>query len=501
MIKSLQNTKMATDGQSAAAGQAISDQSGLFPTHQVVYISKDSAREGGYNVFSVKEDLKDTEKPYDLVKSKVQHLPESVLSEFLLADGPADYLRDAPDRKIHVVVSTGSGTGLASKFYDLVLKPLLGHVGLSERKQSSTSPEDGGSPYTLLVTRDAQSIQRFARDLNISAKGSRLQHTVVLLSGDGGAIELLNGKAPGDHVDEDAPPEAELLPLVAMLPLGTGNGLFHSVHKPLYAVKAGEEDGPSSLVLGLRTLLRGRPRPLPSFKVDFSAGSRTIVYKEASSASPSDINEGETIKEESDAVTQLYGAIVASYGFHSQLVWESDTPAYRRHGSERFKMVAAELLKENHAYSASVELTTAAEGRTSTIGRERHAYILSTPLSDLEKTFTISPASKPLDGVLRLVHFGPVSPEKTMEIMMAAYNGGSHVGMQWESDDDGEKTQEQVGYEAVRQVRVTTREDDARWRKVCIDGTIVEIPRGGSMTVTMEDKPHLRLLVHPSIVE
>ncbi|KAI4603250.1 hypothetical protein KJ359_006043 [Pestalotiopsis sp. 9143b] len=487
---------MGSDGQSAAAGQTIPDQSGHFPTHQVVYVGKDSASNGAYNVFSVREDLKDTEKPYDLVKSKVQHVPESVLSEFLLPDGPADHLRDAPDRKIHVVVSTGSGTGLASKFYDFVLRPLLGHVGLSERQQSKTSPEDGGSPYTLLVTKDAQSIQRFARDLNISAKGSRLQHTVVLLSGDGGAIELLNGKAPGDHVDEDAA-AAELLPLVAMLPLGTGNGLFHSVHKPLYAAKAGEGDGPSSLVLGLRTLLRGRPQPLPSFKVDFSAGSRTIVYKESSpSSAASDTDGGETVKEESDAVTQLYGAIVASYGFHSQLVWESDTPAYRRHGSERFKMVAAELLKENHAYRASVELITA-EGPASMIGRERHAYILSTPLSDLEKTFTISPASRPLDGVLRLVHFGPVSPEKTMEIMMAAYNGGSHVGMQWKSDDG--ETQEQVGYEAVRQVRVTTREDDARWRKVCIDGTIVEIPRGGSMTVTMEDKPHLRLLVHPSI--
>ncbi|KAK6194231.1 hypothetical protein LQW54_011654 [Pestalotiopsis sp. IQ-011] len=497
---------MATDGQSAAAGQTIPDQSGHFPTHQVVYISKDSAQDGGYNVFSVKEDLNDTEKPYDLVKSKVQHVPESVFSEFLLPDGPADHLRDAPDRKIHVVVSTGSGTGLASKFYDSVLRPLLGHVGLSERQQSKTSPEDGGSPYTLLVTKDAQSIQRFARDLNISAKGSRLQHTVVLLSGDGGAIELLNGKAPGDHVDEGADataasPAAELLPLVAMLPLGTGNGLFHSVHKPLYATKAGEDDGPSSLVLGLRTLLRGRPRALPSFKVDFSAGSRTIVYKESSSSSApsSDTDGGETVKEESDAVTQLYGAIVASYGFHSQLVWESDTPAYRRHGSERFKMVAAELLKENHAYRASVELTPANSTTPTSIGRERHAYILSTPLSDLEKTFTISPASRPLDGVLRLVHFGPVSPERTMEIMMAAYNGGSHVGMQWQSDDGGKKTQEQVGYEAVRQVRVTTREDDARWRKVCIDGTIVEIPRGGSMTVNMEDRPHLRLLVHPSI--
>ncbi|KAF7535521.1 hypothetical protein G7054_g5288 [Neopestalotiopsis clavispora] len=525
---------MATDGQStASAGQtaAPEDKTSPFSTHEIVYIGKqDSASGPLYNVFSVTEDLNDQQKPYHLLKSQVEHVPQSLLTEFLLDGPPPDYLHDAADRKVHVVVSTGSGTGLALKFYNLVLQPLLQELGLLERQSLANSGKAGSTPYSLLVTQDAQSIQRFARDLNISAKASSddessssslLQHTVILLSGDGGTIELLNGKAPGDdhdNTDDDqltsspshAAAAAASLPLVAMLPLGTGNGLFHSVHKPLYA-KAGEQ-GPSSLVLGLRTLLRGESRPLPSFRVDFSAGSRTIVYKASGAVAGTDEGaasvtttaqekEGEEvgeIKEQSDSVSHLYGAIVASYGFHSQLVWESDTPEYRKHGSQRFRMVAAELLKENHAYSASVELTSADGTTRTSIDREKHAYILSTPLSDLEKTFTISPASEPLDGVLRLVHFAPTSPEKTMEIMMAAYNNGSHVGMTWEADDG--QTEQRVGYDAVHQVKVTTREEDPRWRKVCIDGTIVEIPQGGTMTVTKEDKPHLRLLVHPSIL-
>jgi hypothetical protein len=64
--------------------------------------------------------------------------------------------------------------------------------------------------------------------------------------------------------------------------------------------------------------------------------------------------------------------------------------------------------------------------------------------------------------------------------------------MEWNTDDG--KT-EQVGYNEIKQVKITTFEEDPRWRKVCIDGTIVEIPKGGSMTVSTEEKPHLQVLV------
>lgn len=205
----------------------------------------------------------------------------------------------------------------------------------------------------------------------------------------------------------------------------------------------------------------------------------------------------EEVESHADAVSHLYGAIVASYGFHSQLVWESDTPEYRKHGAKRFGMVAQQLLKESHAYNAIVELSGKDGSNVQKLDQDRHAYILATMVSNLEKTFTISPASKPLDGKLRLVHFGAVSGEKTMEIMTQAYNDGKHIGMKWTTEDGKE---EGVGYEETSVVKITTLEEDARWRKVCIDGTIVELPQGGSMTIRTEDRPHLRVVVDKSLV-
>jgi len=110
-------------------------------------------------------------------------------------------------------------------------------------------------------------------------------------------------------------------------------------------------------------------------------------------------------------------------------------------------------------------------------------YVLVTLVSNLEKTFAISPASEPLDGVLRLVQFGGATGAKTMEIMTRAYSGGTHVEM------------EEVGYHAVEEVRITTEEVDARWRKVCVDGTIVELPKGGTMVVERSTAPRLQVLV------
>jgi diacylglycerol kinase family enzyme len=480
---------MTIQDQFTNAGQAPSGQEQVpFQVDEVVYVKRDRASGNGYNVFSIKEDPKNQAEPFLLASYRAQDLPEPLLEEFLLPDIP-DYLRGASDRKVHVVVSTGSGTGLALRFFQLVLQPLFEQLGLSKSEPTDNEPH---SSYTLIITQDAQSIKRFARDLTISAKGddgSSLQHTVILLSGDGGTIELLNGKAPGDDaLATDVP-----LPIIAALPLGTGNGLFHSLHRPLYVTSGAQ--APSPTILGLRTLLRGQPKPLPSFRVDFTAGSRTITYVSPQDTGPSTASTGD-VKEQSDTVSHLYGAIVASYGFHSQLVWESDTPEYRKHGSKRFQMVAAELLKENHEYNATVEVTSADGVKQSLIERRKHAYILATPVSNLEKTFTISPASKPLDGILRIVHFGPVPAQKVMDIMMQAYNNGSHIGMKWEAEDG---KAEQVGYEAIQQVKVTSNEEDPRWRKVCIDGTIVELPRGGSMTVSIQTRPHLLVLVHPSI--
>lgn len=448
-----------------------------------------------YDTLSLKEETSDDGSlSFRLSHQSANDVPKSLLDRFLVKVAP-EHLRASDTRKVHLVVSTHSGTGLALGFYTSVLQPLLKDFGLSAAVLGGD--DDGKSSLlNLVTTRDAQSIQEFAANLSPG-----VEHTLVLLSGDGGIVESLNGKATLDDDHDGGKSRPRPLPLIAMLPLGTGNALFNSLHKGVYAAYSGSSSvepaaAPSPLVLGLRTLLRGRRAPLPSFRVDFSPGSRQISYQDAEGAPGA-------VEGQLRPVTHLYGAIVASYGFHAQLVWESDTPEYRKHGAKRFGMVAAELLKESHAYDARVDrniLLPLSSSVQQPIERQRHAYVLATLVSNLERTFTISPASRPVDGALRLVHFGPVGGERTMEIMTQAYNDGQHVGMTWTTGGEGEEKQEGVGYEQVDEVKVETREEVARWRKVCVDGTIVELPPGGSMTVRTESAPHLDILVDPSVV-
>lgn len=246
--------------------------------------------------------------------------------------------------------------------------------------------------------------------------------------------------------------------------MGTGNALFHSIYRR----------SPPSQALGLRSLLHGTAKPLPTFKANFSPGAR-ILRNEGQDTVPL------------GSKNALYGAVVASYGFHATLVADSDTVEYRKHGSARFQMIAKDLLfpekvgeeePSPHAYKAKITLLkdTGDETRANLekevpLERSEHGYILLSLVSNLEETFTISPESAPLDGKLRICHFGALSGEKTMEIMTKAYDNGNHVAMP------------EVGYEAVRGIRIDFEEEDERWRRVCIDGVIVRVEKGGWMEV------------------
>ncbi|KAM0277133.1 hypothetical protein ACHAQH_006027 [Verticillium albo-atrum] len=395
-----------------------------------------------YMVYQLQEDASNTETPYRLCTFVADALPQELLDQHLIS-WPRHLHSDSD---IHVVVSTGSGLGMASKFWDLVLQPILKF--LIARGTSNTREPHGGS-YNLLITKTANCVKDFAKTRWSARESSSKNETIILLSGDGGIVDLLNGTTSSS-------PTPGPRPSLALIPLGTANALFHSLHKPLYS----PPNPPSPLVLALRTLVKGTPAPLPSFLASFPDGA-TLV------------------SEPRDPISHLHGAIVASYGFHAQLVWESDTPAYRAHGAARFGMVAADLLAESHAYRAEVDGAVSPDAGW--------GYILATLVSNLERTFTISPASEPLGRRLRVVRFGAVGGERTMDIMKGAYDEGKHVGM------------EGVGYEEVEGLKVTIREEDARWRKVCVDGTIVELPEGESFEVKSVEGALFDVFVDPLV--
>ncbi|KAM3445573.1 hypothetical protein NHJ13734_000274 [Beauveria thailandica] len=393
---------------------------------------------------------------------------------------------------VDYVLSTKAGAGRAVLFWETALRPLL-RVAAQAFAQEDTEPD------RVVVTDSDDSVREYARE----KRPAGVPRTIVLLSGDGGVVDLLNSSPP--------PPPSPLpppLPTIVLVPLGTGNALFNSLHKPLFT-------GPSELVLALRTLLNGVAAPLPTFRASFPPGSRIVKYvnKNAAAAAettttttttPPDVAADAQLFRQETAVDTLHGSIVASYGFHASIVYESDTPAYRAHGAARFGMVAQQLLKTSHSYAAQVAVCRrpgnddsghgGRRRRMDRIPRGTHAYVLGALVSNLERTFTISPASRPLDGQLRLVHFAPLGPARTMEAMMKAYDGGKHVEAVW--DEDGER----VYYEDVDEFAVTVEDDEERWRKVCIDGTIVDIPRGGTVHVQREEEGRFHIVVDSSVL-
>lgn len=157
---------------------------------------------------------------------------------------------------------------------------------------------------------------------------------------------------------------------------------------------------------------------------------------------------------------------------------DSDTTEYRKHGDKRFGLVAKDLLFPDdgaspHAYQA--EVTLIRDGGKEFVKRTEHGYVLASLVSNLEKTFTISPDSQPFDRALKVVHFGPLGGDDTMNIMKAAYDSGKHTQM------------EAVGYQSVEGVRIQFKEpgESWKWRRCCIDGLIVGVEEGGWMEVSL----------------
>ena len=353
---------------------------------------------------------------------------------------------------ITVIVSVASGSSSAATIWKTAISPALHELAVLNEAN-----------HRIHFTISRSSITEITRKF-ILPRALSLQHQlVILLSGDGGVHDLVNALATGTR---DAP---FMKPLVALLPFGTGNAL---------AASSGIATGST---FGLRALLGGTPVELPSFRVVFSSGAKVV----------DDSATGETASLTEDPVTRqptIRGIVVCSWGLHATLVADSDTPAYRAFGSERFQMAAKEALFPSdggspHAYRGRIlfqRQTAVGDSQSDQwqpIDRSTHGYLLATLVRQLESTFTISPHSRrPWDRSLRVIYFGDLTGPETMTLLTEAYNEGQHVQDQ------------RVEYEEVQALRVEFEEkgeDSERWRRICVDGRIVVVEEGGWMEVAM----------------
>lgn len=391
------------------------------------------------------EDKNESVLPKVIIKADNQSVPVIPFTE----------VHDTSDEETHVIISGGSGTGKAEIFYEQAVKPTL-----------ETLFPKGHENFLTHLTESATTIQELTNDILFPTANAGITLRIILLSGDGGVIDLLNGLL------SQAPSSNYKPPLVVLLPLGTANALYHSINAGNTALDSWGLKGLSA------TGSWRRGKPLPIFTASFSPGARLLTNEARDEEQlPQDSKSGRPI---------LHGAVVCSWAMHASLVADSDTAEYRKFGIDRFKMAAKEALypadgSPPHPYRASVSVLHGSDWTP--LPSEEHMYVLATMVSNLEKPFCISPNSKPLDGSLWLVHFGPTSGDEAMRVMGLAYQGGKHV------EDP------MVKYEAIDGLRIEFKEKEDRWRRVCVDGKIVTVEEGGWVEIRKEERRVLDVVV------
>lgn len=131
-----------------------------------------------HTIFSLAPVEEGSQAPFELRTTRTTLLPQDYLDRHLFQGLPA-YLQ--PDNEIHVLISTLSGTGLAPAFFDGILHLVLIAIGLAD------------SQYRVLRTKDTESVIEFARATLLPAANDGTKQTVLMLSGDGGMVDTVNG--------------------------------------------------------------------------------------------------------------------------------------------------------------------------------------------------------------------------------------------------------------------------------------------------------------------
>ncbi|KAL8996065.1 MAG: hypothetical protein Q9169_004341 [Polycauliona sp. 2 TL-2023] len=372
----------------------------------------------------------------------VTGLPRDYLERHMLKSA-AEHLSVLPNadgsRNLHVIVSILSGTGEAKQYFDDVLSKALTAIGLHDHT------------YHVHFTESDRSVVEIAKTTVLPRANAGIEQTIIMLSGDGGVIDIVNTLLSSSRSDQ------YIKPTVGLIAMGTGNALANSNGLNRDATR------------GLANIFRGSPQSIPTFTARFSPGS-VLLTDEGRKTESLPMQSGCGI---------VHGVVVCSWALHASLVADSDTAEYRKFGAQRFQMVARKLMAPDdgsgpHVYNGKITLyKTDEKGRefSEEIPDSRTLYIVATLVSNLEENLTISPASQPLDGQMRVLRFGDISVADLSRLMGMAMQGGGH-----EKDDMAQ-------YAPIIGLKIQFDESDGQWRRVCVDGKIIQVDEGGWMEV------------------
>lgn len=134
----------------------------------------------GFTILSLSPNSASTAAPHPaILQTLTTNLPQSFLSKYIAPQLPTHL--GLPPEDIYVVISTKSGIGSAGVYFESIIKPALKLVGLDEKR------------YQIIRTESHESIGQFAKgDLDAKAREG-IKQTVLLLSGDGGVVDIVNG--------------------------------------------------------------------------------------------------------------------------------------------------------------------------------------------------------------------------------------------------------------------------------------------------------------------
>jgi hypothetical protein len=161
-------------------GRGTGEIGGRLKEKDIICVTQSSAPHRGFVILSLSQSsTSPPTAPPEIGEMEVTNLPQSFLAKYLLQRLPT-HLR-LPPEDIYVVISTKSGAGNADVYFESIIKPVLTAVGL------------GDESYQVIRTESHESIRQFASgDLEAKAV-EEIRQTVLLLSGDGGIVDTVNG--------------------------------------------------------------------------------------------------------------------------------------------------------------------------------------------------------------------------------------------------------------------------------------------------------------------